>query len=122
MRIRRLPHAQRAGQQDRRLQLAQLGDLGDAQQLAESVAHVDGRGNPVEEQCCPDGEEWRSRRSGPSRPATTVVCPTRTPATSVIALQRAGSQDAGGDAQLPGPEPLLGTGRRGQHGSEDGEP
>jgi len=41
-RIGGLPYTEGAGQQDRRLQLAQLGDLGATEQLSKAVADVDG--------------------------------------------------------------------------------
>ncbi len=48
--IGRLPHAQSACQQDRRLELAQLHKLGHPNQLAEPVADVKCRGDPIKEQ------------------------------------------------------------------------
>ena len=45
--IRHLPYTQRAGESDRRFQLAQFIDLGDAEQLSEAVGDVDGRRNAV---------------------------------------------------------------------------
>ena len=47
-RVRGAPDAQRAGEQDRRLELAQLVHLRHAKQLAEAVPDVDGGGDAVE--------------------------------------------------------------------------
>jgi hypothetical protein len=48
--IGRLPDAKRAGQEDRRLQLTELGQLGDTDQLSEAIPHVKCRWHAIEEE------------------------------------------------------------------------
>ena len=105
-RVGRLPDAERAGEQDRRLQLAQLGHLGHADQLAEAVAHMDRGRHPFLEEVA--GVRQDGGHSGADRVALAHRGVAHRDAGDVgDGVERAGRQHARGDAELAGAGPLL---------------
>ena len=63
--IRCFPDAKRAGQQNRRLELAELHDLRRSQKLAEAVGDVDGGWDPLRKEIAGVGEHGRDAGANP---------------------------------------------------------
>ena len=123
-RVGRAPDAQRAGEQDRRLELAELGHLRHAEQLAEAVADVDGGGDAVEKDVAGMGQDGGD--AGPDRVADANRGLADAHAGDVgDRVQRTRREGAGDDAEVAGARGALGAqgardekaeeGKRGSH-------
>jgi hypothetical protein len=110
-RVSRLPDTERAGEEDRCLQLSQLRDLGHAHQLAEPVPHLYCRRHPLVKEVAGmrnDGGDSCSHRISVAHRRL----PHRHSRDVGNGIQRAGRKQSRSDAEVAGAMSLLGQ-RRG---------